>query len=406
MLSQLSPTARRFLVGVFLNSLGGGLTLPIIVVYLHRIAGLPLTTASLVLSWMAIIGLSVSPISGALVDKYGPRKVIIFSVGIEAISVACWSLVRSTSLAYLVSFFVALGAAGIWSPQTTMMARMVPDEFRQKLFGLQFMMLNLGLGIGGLVSSLIVDINDPSSFTRLFLLDAVSYSAFLLIILSLRGIGGPIHEEHKTENEGYKEIFRDKPFIKVQSLKLVLLICGYASLDAGMPPLLTEYAGLNIKNLGPIWAVNTGVIVIGQVFVINKLQGKSRSKLLAVVATLWAISWAIIGLGVNFKFALIGAAIGVGVFALGEMIWSTISASLTNDLAPEHLRGRYNSFDSLIWVAASALGPAISGVMLQFGWIYQWIGLLVIGQLIGGSYALRLRRHLTDKQDGKILQPL
>lgn len=403
MFSELTPVTRRFLFGTLLNSLGGGLTLPVIVVYLHRIAGLPLTTASLVLSWMAVVGLAAGPIFGHLVDKYGPRIVMMWAIAIEAVAISSWSLVRSAPSAYLVSFFVSLGAAGIWAPQTTMIARMVSEDFRQKLFGLNFMMLNLGLGIGGLVSSLIVDIDDPASFTRLFVLDGISYLIFLSIINTMREFGGPIHEDHKKEDDGFREIFRDKPFIKIQSVKLLLLICGYASLDAGLPPLLTEFGGLNIKHLGPVWAVNTGVIVLGQVFVINKLQGKSRTKLMGVVGLLWAFAWAIVGLGIGFDLALLGAVVGVGVFAIGEMVWSTVGVSITNDLAPEHLRGRYNSVDSLIWVSASAIGPAISGIMLEHELTFEWIGLLVAGQLIGGALGVRMRNHLTQKQDGILL---
>ncbi len=400
LLSELTPTARRFLFGTLLNSLGGGLTLPIIVVYLHRIAGLPLSTASLVLSWMAIVGLASGPAFGWAVDKYGPRRVMLFAIAIEAAAIASWSLVRSTPAAFFVSFFVAIGAAGIWPPQTTMISRMASDELRQKLFGLNFMMLNLGLGIGGLFSSLIVDINDPSSFTRLFVLDGISYLVFLSIIYTLREHGGPIAEEHKKDNQGFQEVFRDKPFIKIQITKLLLLIGGYASLDAGLAPLLTEFGGLNIKNLGPVWAVNTGIIVLGQIFVINRLIGKSRTKLFAAVAVLWAASWSIVGYGVNIQRAFLGAVIGVAVFAIGEMIWSTVGPTLTNDLAPEHLRGRYNSLDGLIWVSASAIGPAISGFMLQNNLVYQWIGMMMIGLLISGYFGLRMRKYLTPEQDG------
>ena len=403
MFDQLTPAARRFLLGTFLNSLGGGLTLTVIVVYLHRIAGLSLTAASLVLSWMAVGGLAVGPIFGTLVDRYGPRKVMIFAIALEAVSVASWTFVRSTPMAFLVGFFVTLGAAGIWAPQTTMMARMVPDEFRPKLFGLQFMMLNLGLGIGGVVSSFIVDINEPESFTRLFLLDGLSYLVFLSIIYTLREHGGPSPKEKENENDGFRELLKDKPFVKIQSVKLLLLTCGYASVDAGLPPLLTEFADLNINKLGPVWAVNTGVIVLGQIFVINRLEGRSRTKLIGIIGAIWALSWAIIGFGVNLNLALIGAFIGVGIFAVGEMIWSTIGSSITNDLAPEHLRGRYNSADSLIWVMAAAMGPAISGFMLHNGWVNQWIGLLVIGQLLGGYFGVRMRKYLTPKQDGKLI---
>jgi hypothetical protein len=216
----------------------------------------------------------------------------------------------------------------------------------------------------------------------------------------LREHGGPAPKEQENENDGFRELLKDKPFVKIQSVKLLLLTCGYASLDAGLPPLLTEFADLNINKLGPVWAVNTGVIVLGQIFVINRLEGKSRTRLIGLIGVIWALSWAIVGVGVNVNLALLGAFIGVGVFAFGEMIWSTIGSSITNDLAPEHLRGRYNSADSLVWVTAAAMGPAISGFMLHNGWVNQWIGILVIGQLLGGYFGIRMRKYLTPKQDG------
>ena len=84
------------------------------------------------------------------------------------------------------------------------------------------------------------------------------------------------------------------------------------------------------------------------------------------------------------------------------MIWSSIGPTLTNELTPENLRGRYNSVDGLVWVVAGALGPAISGIMLQYELVGAWIGLIVLGQIFGGLFVLKLRRVLTPAQDGRV----
>ena len=112
----------------------------------------------------------------------------------------------------------------------------------------------------------------------------------------------------------------------------------------------------------------------------------------------------IIGISValNPTATFIFAALGIGIFALGEMIWSSIGPTLTNELAPEHLRGRYNSVDGLIWVFAGAVGPAVSGVMLQQELVGGWIGIILIGQLLAAVFALRLKRVLTPAQDGLV----
>jgi len=403
-LRNTSPQVKRFLAGALLNSLGGGLTLPVLVIYLNQVRGISLAAASLVLSWMAITGLVYSPIIGHLVDRFGPRRIMLVAILIEATATLLWVFVTDLRSALLVGALASLGHSAIWPPQTTMMARMVSEEFRPKFFGLQFMMLNLGLGLGGVFSSLIVNVDDPASFTRLYVIDSLTFLIYFAFILSLRGVGGRIAktQEEIANDGGYRQIVSDHKFMRLTLAKLFMITFGYASLEAGLPALLTLFGDLSVKALGPIWAVNTGVIVIGQIFVINRLEGRSRIRLLSLVSFTWATSWLLIGFSVSLdpRATFILAALGIAIFALGEMIWSSVGPTLTNELAPEHLRGRYNSVDGLVWVFAGAAGPAISGIMLQFELVTAWIGLILLGQIIGGVSVLRLRRVLTPAQDG------
>jgi hypothetical protein len=74
---------------------------------------------------------------------------------------------------------------------------------------------------------------------------------------------------------------------------------------------------------------------------------------------------------------------------------------LINDLAPEHLRGRYNSVHSLVWGVSGALGPALAGLLLGGGLVALWVGIVVGGCLVASALALRLRAHLTPALDGR-----
>ena len=70
---------RLFWFGQLFSSMGGGLTLSLFVVYLHEVRGISIATATLVLSWMAVVGFVVSPMVGTLVDRFGPRRVLLGS---------------------------------------------------------------------------------------------------------------------------------------------------------------------------------------------------------------------------------------------------------------------------------------------------------------------------------------
>ena len=399
----MTPDVRRLFFGVAFNALGGGLTLPLLVIYLNQVRGISISNSTLVLSWMAIVGLATTPVYGWLIDHIGPGPVLMFAVAGEALGTVLWCVVHTTFSAFVVATVVSLGANGIWSPLNTLISRMAEPENRQRLFGIQFMLLNLGLGVGGLIGSLMVSIDSVASFVRLYVLNGISFLVFLAVIVTLRSHGGPIPEDERPHDSGgYGEVLRDTRLLRYAAMSILLMTVGYGSLDAGLPTFMTTVGPLNVRHLGIVWGANTGMIVIAQWFVINRIEGRSRTKLIGAVGALWGASWLIISLASrqSVTFALILASVGVAVFALGEMLWSPVGPAILNDLAPEHLRGRYNAVASINWVIAGSLGPALTGIFMGHGWPNQWIAMLVLGCLAAGLFAQSLRAKLTPAQDG------
>jgi MFS family permease len=122
------------------------------------------------------------------------------------------------------------------------------------------------------------------------------------------------------------------------------------------------------------------------------------------VALTWAMSWILMGssLLAGPTVALTLVLVASGVFALGETLWAPVAPSLVNDLAPEHLRGRYNSSMSLVWSLSSIIGPGIAGLMLGAGLEVAWILVLVAGCMAAAVMAVGLRRVLSAQLDGRL----
>ena len=74
------------------------------------------------------------------------------------------------------------------------------------------------------------------------------------------------------------------------------------------------------------------------------------------------------------------------VFALGETLLQPTIPALVNDLAPDHLRGRYNALSSAAFQLAAIIAPPISGVLVGHG-----LGSVYIGAA-GGRLARRSAR--------------
>lgn len=409
-----TPRVRRLYLGQFLNALGNGLTLALIVLYLHSVRGIPISSATGLLAWQAALGLVLAPPSGTLVDRFGPRPVLLVSILTESLGVLALGRVTGLAQAFAAVTLMAIGAVGIWGPAAALIARLVPPADRPTAFGVSFMLLNLGLGLGGLIGASIIDLADPTTFTLLYTLDATAYLAYFLAVLSLGAVGAmPAADGNPGApaasdggggvSGGWGEVLRDRALLRFAAAGLMMLTFGYGSIDAGASLFITQFAGLDEHYIGIIFAANTMVIVVMQLFVLSIVAGRSRSRVLAGVALLWGSCWVLFASSVGLPdwaaaSLLVGA---LSVFAIGETMWSPVAPALLNDLAPEHLRGRYNSFQSMMWGLSSALGPLLTGAFLSAGRGRVWSLVLASGCGAAALVALRLRRHLTAAQDGR-----
>jgi MFS family permease len=401
----LTPSLTRMLAGVGASAFGGGLTMALFVVYLHSVRGFPLQTAGLVLTYQALLSLLLAPLVGSVVDRIGPQPVLLVACLVEAVATFSFGLVTTVPQAVAVATVMAVGNSGTWPPQAALLSRLAKPEHRQRVFGLQFMLLNLGLGIGGLVGASILDVTHPSTFTAMYTINAVSYIFYFGAVASLRGVSGP--EAHEPDDGdgpgGYREVLADVRLRRYVIGALVMLTCGYGSMDAGLPAFMTTVAHLPVNAIGVVFFLNTLIIVVAQVWVLKRIEGRSRTKLLALAALIWGSFWVVVALSAGFSTIVAGVmiALGFGVFALGEMIFSPVGPSLVNSFAPPHLRGRYNAFGGLTWGVANSIGPAVAGVVIGGGWGVLWAVGLAVGCVVAAAILYSLRHLLTAEEDGR-----
>jgi len=407
-LGLLTPSARRILVGNAIAAIGNGLTLPFLVIYLAQVLGLGAGLAGGLVAYLALLGLVFTPPVGVLVDRIGPRPVLMG--GLAIIAAATAGLAFAQDLAQVVGCVtvMAVGQSASWGPQTALYARVTPVADRQQVFGLQFMLLNLGLGIGGAVSAGLVDISRPQTFSMLYLLNAGSCLAYLGILMSLRSVGvGPSGDPSPggAPSGGYRVVLRDRAMRWLALASCCLLVFGYGSLEVGLPTYLTLVGGLPPSVVALAYVANTVIIVLAQLFVIKRIQGRSRTRLAGLVGLMWALAWLLVGISISFPPVIAAgiACLGVAVFALGETIWSPIYPAMVNDLASDELRGRYNAVSSWTWGVAGTAGPALAAGLLGIGDPALWVAVIVLGCIGAGLMLSGLRRLLTPAQDGRLI---
>ena len=392
----LNPQSRKLVIGMCLNAIGGGMTLSLLLVYLHDMRGFTNTFGGLLLSYGAIVSIVASTPMGALVDRIGPKKVTIAGLICNSAAAFSLSLVETHFHAIVALTFINISAQAVWPSQSVILTRVTPEVDRPKIFGFNFMLLNLGLGMGGLLSSLIIQKGDLRSFQIMYWVDSATFLIYLLIVFSLRGehVNKYIPKEHEPEQGSYRDLMQIKPLMYLGFAGIILFTFGYGTIQAGIPVFATQFLELSPKWLGIIFGVNTISIVLFQPLVMRILEKYSKYTALISIGIIWALSWVFVGASPYLPVLASGIALCMSqlVFAFGEMVQAPTIPVLANELSPEHIRGRTNALMSLQWSVSGVLGPAITGLMLGADLAKAWVIVMFLGCFLSIPLFLAMKK--------------
>ncbi|WP_182524600.1 MFS transporter [Nocardioides dongkuii] len=404
---DLPREGKLLLSVVVVQFLGTGLVLPFHVVYLNEVRGFPLSDVGLLLAIPPLAGFLVVGPGGAAIDRLGPRRILLGTLLmlVAGGTVLAFAETRPMAAAGLVLNGAAFGMS--WPATQSFIATVVPAELRQRYFGVNFTLLNLGIGIGGVVGGVVVDVDRASTFQGIYLADAASYlPAIFLLAVPLRGVAGrPVHDESgPPEQVGYLTVLRRPAVASLMLLGFVSSFVGYSQLNAGMPAYARAVGEVSTQGLGLAFGANTLVIVLLQLVVLQRIEGRRRTRVIAVMGVFWAIAWLLLGAS-GLVPGTLGATILVAacasVFALGETLLQPTIPALVNELAPDHLRGRYNALSSAAFQLAAIIAPPVSGFLIGRHLGNAYIGVLCVGCLALGALAiLRLEPQLTPRANG------
>ena len=396
---------RRFYASTFLSFIGNGLTFSMFIVFLHNIRHFTIRDATLLLAVSAFVGLLSSPAWGSLTDKFGPLRVAIFVYAADAVTLVIWATSPSKSTIVISAMVLTIFGGAGWGPASTMLSRLVDPNFRQRAFGFNFMLVNLGIGFGTLISSVIVDLHHPATFTALYIANALVTVVAGSIFLTLRAEGGPVTEHHDDpvrSAEGWREVLHDRRLVRYSIAAIVMMIGGYGSQEAGFSLFIVNNLHLPVHVIGIIFFFNTSTIVLTQLWVLNRIDHRSRTRVMALVSVFWFVFWILLDVALALPpiLAVMSLCVGMVIFAIGETMLSPVGPALVNDIAPEHLRGRYNAFAGLSWGLSGTLAPLIATLYFANHLGNWWPLGTGVTALIGGAMMLRLRRHLSAEDDG------
>ena len=391
---------------VVLDFLGRGLTLPFSVVYLHEVRDFSLSTTGALIGLGSLVGFAAVAPGGALIDRIGARKVMQAVQVLLIVGSVLLAFASTVAVAALALVLQGLAFGVIWPASQSLIAAIVPTELRQRYFGVNFTLLNLGIGLGGIISGLLVDVDRLSTFQAIYLADAATFlpSAFVLAVPLRHVAGRPLHADEDEHPPSYLTLLRNPAVRSLLIVTVVAAFVGYAQLNAGMTAFATVVGGVSTRALGFAFAANTAVIVGLQLFVLQRIEGRRRTRVLSVMGVVWAVSWVCLG-GAGLLPGTLAAALLVcacaAIFAFGETLLQPSIPAIVNDLADDRTRGRANALNSFGFQLPQVIAPPIAGLLIEGGLSWLYITTLVVGSLLIGVLAIsRLEPLLTRAENG------
>ena len=388
----LPTSVWRLECGVLLNSLGTGFVLPFGFIYFHDVRGLSLGISGLIVATFSAGPVVISPLGGALIDRFSARALMIGSLAALALAFATFPFVQTAWQGFAAAALAGAGQGGLLPSQSSLLGALTPEGKRHITFSLQRTMANLGIGVGGLVGGLIASTSSPPSFDVLFWMDAATFALFLVVVLLLVPNPHSVTPGAKSRPAGrYRAVVSDRPFLGVLLTHLVLCAAGFAMFQTVVPIYARNFASVSESAIGVFFLINTTLIVLLQLPIARAIEGRRRMAGLRLVSVLWALGLVIVVVAGDALSGAAAAAVmvpGIVLWSVGECFQGAIVNPLTVDLAPPHLLGRYLALTTVAWQTGFAVAPALTGFAFRISPTATWLVAAALCLVAGAGASL------------------
>ncbi|XPV69290.1 MAG: MFS transporter [Halarcobacter sp.] len=334
---------------------------------------------SLVTAMHLIPAVIIAPLSGAIIDKFKIKSLMLTLLSIELIMTLLFLTIDDKSELWLlmIFIFIRMGSASMFfSTEMSLLPKIISGKTLQKVNEIHSIIWSFTYAAGMAASGIVV--NAYGAKTAI-IIDAVFFIFAIILFLNIDFKVEIIHTKEKISS-----MIKDG-FIYIKNHKLVLhLIVLHASVGlTSFDTLVTLLAKNEYKyviavplSIGITNAVRALALMVGPLFITNWVN-KDRLTYIFIFQGLAIILWGL--LQFNFYIAL------VAIFLTGfttTTIWSYTYALIQENVESKYL-GRVISYNDMIFMISNVITTLFIGIMASL------ISLKLITVIIGlGFFAV------------------
>jgi MFS family permease len=326
-----------------------------LVLYLTR-RGVSFAKAGVAVAAFGAGGMAAGVLGGHLADRLGRRNTMAVSMFVSAGSVLLIYYVHVYTAILALAFVVGL-ATDTWRPASrALMADLVPEGQRVTAYALVRFFGHVGFASGAALAGFLAQ----HHIVWVFLSDALTSVVFGILAWVALPEGRRSTRAEDLEGGGYQQVLKDRAFVLL-FLASMLVAFIYTQQQTTLPLHVVGPAHLATSDFGFLLALN-GVLVIALELPISSLtMHRPPKQMIALGFVLFGVGFGLTAVA-HTELALLGT---VAIWTLGEMISAPIAYAYLADIAPEHLRGRYQGLYELSWGIGGVAGPALGAVVFS-----------------------------------------
>ena len=360
---------RIFLAATLIDALGSGLWVPFALLFLVHGQGMGLLDAGTSLSTGALLALVSGPATGAAMDRFGPRALLVTGNLVRVAAFCAYPLVHTSWQVIVVSVVAGFGDRLFWTCNAPMVARLTSGSGTDRMLATQTVGRFAGAGIGAAATAVLPTITSPWAFHLLAYVNAASFAVAAVLIGLL-----PRAEARSHPPSGrWRAVLGDRPFTGFCVTHMAFTLAS-ASKFAVLPIVVRDLLH------GPQWIAGTAitlgtvVVVTAQRPIVALLAGRSRTAGLIGAAVLFAVSFTLL---IPLEMVPLQVATGLILvtslgFSVAEAMFGPTGTAAAAAAAPPGAEGRASAIFQLSWGLPMALAPGLLAALLSVDNALTW----------------------------------
>ncbi|MFD0485346.1 MFS transporter [Kineococcus sp. GCM10028916] len=374
------------LVALAVDNVGSGLFLPLVLVYSVQVVGLSVGFAGTLLFLGTLLGLGAPLVVGTVVDRFGPRRVVITSQLLQTVGMTLYLLAGTVGssggagwgsgvvLAIGGAVLVAAGTQTFYSSLFSLISAVAGDGPKDGAFAHVEMIRSAAFGLGALVAAALLTWLDTPALRIAVAVDALTFLLAAGLLWRLvagdlrvhRADGAPAAQPVTT---GAPRPWRDRPFLVL----LVLMALTGLATDV----FLVGFSVWALDRLhAPAWVPGACVVLLtavtstGAGLVVRWTSTWKRTRTVAL-GTALTIVWCAMCAGaplIGRSWQPVWLLVATGVLACSGMLTGRVMA-MAEASAPVHAHGRYMATVQYSFNAAALLAPLLVGLFAVGSWL-------------------------------------